>query len=113
MLNVMLETQAISELNFDIPGSMIPSTKKELRVQPYGQSSFINSGQVIQIVIPQMQRTFLQNSTGYLTGRVDFTVGGTVNTQKSYVLGSLYSLFSRQVIRSNSQILETIEQQDE
>jgi hypothetical protein len=78
-------------------------------VQPYGQSSFINAGQVVQIVIPQMQRTFLQNSTGYLTGTITYAVTGTVNTDKSYVLGSLYSIFSRQVLRSNSQILETIE----
>jgi hypothetical protein len=86
---------------------MIPSVKKELRVQPYGQSSFTSAGNVTQLVIPQMQRTFLQTGTGYITGRVDFTVTGSV---KSYVLGSLYSLFSRQVLRSNSQILETIEQ---
>ena len=55
--------------------------------------------------------TFLQNSTSYLTGTITFnTIAGTVNTEKSYVLGSLYSIFSRQVVRSNSQILETIEQ---
>jgi hypothetical protein len=107
----MSEPQAISELQFDIPASMIPSVKKELRVQPYGQSTFTSAGQVVQIVLPQMQRTtFLQNSTGYLTGTITYyAVTGTVNTDKSYVLGSLYSIFSRQVVRSNSQILETIE----
>jgi hypothetical protein len=101
----------VKELLFDLPQSMVPSVKKELRVQPYGQSSFSNAGQVAQIVIPQMQRSFLQTDTGYITGTVAFTgVTGTVDLSKSYVLGSFYSLFSRQVIRSNTQILETIDQ---
>lgn len=99
-----------SELNFSLPSSMVPSRKFELRVQPYGQSTFDSAGQSIRIVLPQMQRTLYNFQTGYLMGTVSFTHAGAVTTDNSYLLGSWYSLFSRQVVRSGSgYVLETIE----
>jgi len=99
-----------SELNFDLPSSMLSSRKYEFRVNPYGQSSF-TPGQTIQFVIPQTQRTLGNFQTHYITGKVAFTATGTVNTEASYVLGSWYSLFNRQVVRtSGGYVLETIEQ---
>lgn len=98
------------ELNFDLPSSMLPSRKYEYRVNPYGQAQF-TPGQTIQLVIPQTQRTFANFQTHYITGRVVFTHAGVVNTDASYVLGSWYSLFNRQVVRtSGGYVLETIEQ---
>jgi hypothetical protein len=41
-----------NELNFNLPASMVPSRKFELRVQPYGQSTFTTAGQAIRIVLP-------------------------------------------------------------
>lgn len=100
-----------TELNFDLPSSMLPSRKYEFRVNPYGQSQF-TPGQTIQFVIPQTQRTLGNFQTHYITGKVAFTQnGGVVNTDASYVLGSWYSLFNRQVVRtSGGYVLETIEQ---
>jgi hypothetical protein len=99
-----------SELNFSLPSSMVPSRKFELRVQPYGQSTFNAAGQSIKITLPQMQRTLYNFQTAYLFATVSFTHAGTAGTDISYVLGSWYSLFSRQVIRAGSgYVLETIE----
>lgn len=99
-----------SELNFSLPSSMVPSRKFELRVQPYGQSTFDSAGQSIRIVLPQMQRTLYNFQTAYLFGTVTFEHPGTADTDISYLLGSWYSLFSRQVIRAGSgYVLETID----
>lgn len=99
-----------SELNFSLPSSMVPSRKFELRVQPYGQSTFNASGQAIKITLPQMQRTLYNFQTAYLFGTINFTHAGIAGTDMSYLLGSWYSLFSRQVIRAGSgYVLETID----
>lgn len=99
-----------SELNFSLPSSMVPSRKFEMRVQPYGQSTFDSPGQAIRIVLPQMARTLYNFQTGYLMGTVTFEHAGAVGTNTSYLLGSWYSLFSRQVVRSGSgYVLETID----
>lgn len=99
-----------SELNFSLPSSMVPSRKFELRVQPYGQSSFTTPGQAVRIVLPQMARTLYNLQTAYVTGTVSFTHAGVANTDYSYVLGTWYSLFSRQVVRAGSgYVLETLD----
>lgn len=100
----------ISELNFQLPSSMVASRKFELRVQPYGQSTFDSPGQAIRIVLPQMQRTLYNFQTAYLLATVAFDHAGTPDTDFSYLLGSWYSLFSRQVVRAGSgYVLETID----
>lgn len=99
-----------NELNFQLPTSMVASRKFELRVQPYGQSNFNTAGQAIRIVLPQMQRTLYNFQTAYLMATISLTHAGIAGTDMSYLLGSWYSLFSRQVIRSGSgYVLETIE----
>ena len=99
-----------SELNFSLPSSMVPSRKFELRVQPYGQSTFTTSGQAIRITLPQMARTLYNFQTAYLFGTINFTHAGVAGTDISYLIGSWYSLFSRQVIRAGSgYVLETID----
>lgn len=99
-----------SELNFSLPSSMVPSRKFELRVQPYGQSTFDSPGQSLRVVLPQMQRTLYNFQTAYLMGTVTFEHAGVVDTDPSYILGSWYSLFSRQVVRAGSgYVLETID----
>jgi hypothetical protein len=51
----------------------------------------------------------------YITGNVDLggTFGATAGTDLNYVLGTYYSLFSRQVVSSNGKQLETIERPGE
>ncbi len=101
-----------SELNFALPSSMVPSRKFELRVQPYGQSTFTSSGQAIRLTLPQMSRTLYNFQTAYIFATISFSVPGTAvaNTDACYLLGSWYSLFSRQVVRAGSgYVLETIE----
>jgi hypothetical protein len=99
-----------SELNFGLPSSMLPSRKFELRVQPYGQSTFNTAGQALRVVLPQMQRTLYNFQTAYLMGTISFTHAGLAGTDMSYLLGSWYSLFSRQVVRAGSgYVLETID----
>lgn len=99
-----------AELNFSLPSSMVPSRKFELRVQPYGQSTFNSAGQAIRITLPQMSRTLYNFQTAYLFATVSMTHAGAAGVDMSYVLGSWYSLFTRQVIRAGSgYVLETID----
>lgn len=100
-----------SELNWTLPSSMLPSRKFETRIQPFGQSTFNQSGQSLRLVLPQLQRSVYNFQTGYLFGTISFTqTGGVVNTDNSFLLGSWYSLFSRQVVRAGSgYVLETID----
>lgn len=99
-----------AELNWALPSSMVPSRKFELRVSPFGQSTFTQSGQSIKITLPQMQRTLYNFQTGYLMATISFTAGAGAGTDVNYLLGSWYSLFNRQVVRATSgYVLETIE----
>lgn len=96
-----------SEIKFDLPSSMVPSRKFELRVQPYGQSEFI-PGNTMRMVLPQMQRTLMNTQTGYVTGNVSFS--GLDASGNFFIAGSAYNLYSRQVIRAGSgYVLETID----
>lgn len=102
---------APKSLIFDLPSSMINATKTENRIQPYGQSKFETAGTVIRIVIPRTDRALINPQTGYLVGKMAFTVpaGATAGTDQLYIIGSHYSMFSKQVISSNGRVLETIE----
>lgn len=99
-----------SELNFSLPSSMLPSRKYEFRTSPFGTSTFNTAGQAIKLTLPQMQRTLYNFQTAYLLGTISFTHAGIIGTDYSFLLGSWYSLFSRQVIRAGSgYVLETID----
>ncbi len=101
---------APKSLVFDLPSSMINSTKTENRIQPYGQSTFSTAGQIIKFVIPKTDRALINPATMYITGNVAMTLpGSTVVTDIVYPIGSYYSLFSRQVVSSNGKVLETLE----
>lgn len=107
-----------SELSYGLPSSMVPSRKYELRVQPYGNSQFSTPGQAIRLVLPQTQRTLYNFQTGYLMGTVKFThgaaaAGAPTAAEASYLLGSWYSMFNRQVIRCGGYVLETIDRPGE
>ena len=97
------------ELVFDLPSSMLDSRKIEQRIQPYSQSTYNSAGQVAKFTIPQTDRTLISGQTMYLTGQVDLASLGTAGTDLYAVLGSYYSLFSRQVVNANGTVLETIE----
>lgn len=100
-----------NEINFSLPSSMLPSRKFEYRVAPNGQSLFTQSNQTIRFTLSQMQRTLYNMQTAYVLGSINFNPGaGVAGTDVHHLLGSWYSLFSRQVIRtSQGRVLETIE----
>jgi hypothetical protein len=121
MSNQMTPVGVPSELVFDLPASMLDSRKIEERIQPYSQSTFNTAGQVAKFTIPQTDRKALSGQTMYLTGNLDignlFKADGTTpavaGTDTFGILGSFYSLFSRQVINANGSVLETIERPGE
>ncbi len=96
---------------FEVPSTVVPSRKYELRAQPVGNTVLTSSGQTCKIVLGQSQMALFNFQTAYLLFTVTYTQtgAGVVETDKSFVLGSGYSHFSRQVIRQNGQVLETIE----
>ena len=102
-------------LVWDLPASMLSSSKIENRIQPYGQSSYTTAGQIIKFVIPRTDRACMNTQTMYITGNCDLagTFGATADTDMNYVLGTYYSMFSRQVVSSNGKQLETIERPGE
>lgn len=113
MSNQMTPVGVPSELVFDLPSSMLDSRKIEQRIQPYSQSTYNSSGQVAKFTIPQTDRTLISGQTMYLTGQIDLDNLGTAGTDLYSVLGSYYSLFSRQVVNANGTVLETIERPGE
>jgi len=102
-----------SELVFNLPASMLDSRKIEQRIQPYSQSTYNSAGQVAKFTIPQTDRTLISGQTMYITGQVDFANLGIVDTNTYALLGTFYSLFSRQVVNANGTVLETIERPGE
>jgi hypothetical protein len=121
MSNQMTPVGVPAELVFDLPASMLDSRKIEERIQPYSQSTFNSAGQVAKFTIPQTDRKLLNGQTMYLTGNLDIgglfksdgTTAAVAGTDTFGILGSFYSLFSRQVINANGSVLETIERPGE
>ena len=114
MSNQMSPVGVPAELVFNLPASMLDSRKIEQRIQPYSQSTYNSSGQVAKFTIPQTDRTLISGQTMYLTGNLDISgLTGTVDTDTYAILGTFYSLFSRQVINANGTVLETIERPGE
>jgi hypothetical protein len=113
MSNQMTPVGVPSELVFDLPASMLNSRKIEQRIQPYSQSTYTSAGQVAKFTIPQTDRTLISGQTMYLTGQLDLANLGTAGTDTYSILGSYYSLFSRQVVNANGTVLETIERPGE
>jgi hypothetical protein len=113
MSNQMTPVGVPAELVFSLPASMLDSRKIEQRIQPYSQSTYSSAGQVAKFTIPQTDRTLLNGQTMYLTGQLDLSNLGTVDTNTYALLGTFYSLFSRQVVNANGTILETIERPGE
>jgi hypothetical protein len=99
------------ELNFQSLKSMYPSRKQEYRKAPINSQSF-TAGNEMQLVLSKMENTFYDPNTLCVNFTVDYTgiSGGTVGTDGSFLLGSAYSHFSRQVVRPLSgQPIETID----
>lgn len=113
MSNQMTPIGVPSELIFDLPFSMLDSRKIEQRIQPYSQSQYTSAGQVAKFTIPQTDRTLASGQTMYLTGNIDFSNLGTLETNMYSILGSFYSIFSRQVVNANGTVWETIERPGE
>ena len=100
------------ELNFQSLKSMYPSRKTEYRKAPMNSQTFSSAGQDIQLVLSKMKNTFYDPNTLCVNFSVDYTgiSAGTVASDGSFLLGSAYSHFSRQVVRPISgQPIETID----
>jgi len=80
------------ELNYSMLASMYPSRKSEYRRQPINTRTFGTAGEEIQLILSKQENSFYNTNTL----AVNFTVkyNGAVN---SYLIGSAYSHFSRQV----------------
>lgn len=113
MTSQMTPVGVPKELVFDLPQSMLDSRKIEQRIQPYSQSVYNSAGQVAKFTIPQTDRTLAGGSAMYLTGNLDLGGLSTTNGDTYAILGTFYSLFSRQVVSSNGQNWETIERPGE
>ena len=113
MSNQMTPVGVPAELVFDLPASMLDSRKIEQRIQPYSQSTYTTAGQIAKFTIPQTDRTLLNGQTMYLTGQIDLANLGTAGTNLYDILGTYYSMFSRQVVNANGTVLETIERPGE
>lgn len=113
MSNQMTPVGVPAELVFNLPASMLDSRKIEQRIQPYSQSTYNTAGQVAKFTIPQTDRTLLNGQTMYLTGQLDLAGLGDVDTNTYALLGTFYSMFSRQVVNANGTVLETIERPGE
>jgi hypothetical protein len=114
MSNQMTPVGVPAELVFDLPSSMLDSRKIEQRIQPYSQSTFNQAGQVAKFTIPQTDRMLLNGQTMYLTGQLDLSgLSAAAATNIYDLLGTYYSLFSRQVVNANGTVLETIERPGE
>ena len=114
MSNQMTPVAVPAELVFDLPSSMLDSRKIEQRIQPYSQSIYNQQGQVAKFTIPQTDRMLLNGQTMYLTGQVDISgLSAAATTNVFDILGTFYSMFSRQVVNANGTVLETIERPGE
>jgi hypothetical protein len=101
----------IQEIAYGLPGALPPHRSYELRVSPTsGSAATYVSGSLLQISVPRIVRSFFQNNTGYITGRVTFNVAtGTVYT-KYLPCGGAYSFFSKYALRTaNGQQLDNID----
>ena len=100
------------EFNFQSLKSMYPSRKTEYRKAPMNSQTFTAAGQDIQLVLSKMENTFYDPNTLCVNFTVEYAgiTAGTAGTNGSFVLGSAYSHFSRQVVRPMSgQPIETID----
>ena len=100
------------ELNFQMLKSMYPSRKSKYRKAPMNSQTFTNAGQDIQLVLSKMENTFYDPNTLCVNFTVDYLgmTAGISGTDGTFLLGTAYSHFSRQVIRPLSgQPLETID----
>lgn len=98
-----------SELDFSLPMSLPDNRSFELRTMPSNASTFSSSGSSIQISLPQLQRSFYESNSTYLTGRITVTTTGTGAIYMNPA--GAYGVFSRWTVRtSGGQTLDDISQ---
>lgn len=98
-----------SELDFSLPMSLPDNRSYELRTQPNNASTFSSQGSVIQISLPQLQRSFYESNATYLTGRITITANNNTNPIYMNPAGA-YGVFSRWTVRtSGGQTLDDIQ----
>lgn len=98
-----------SELDFSLPASLPDNRSYELRTQPNNASTFSTQGSVIQISLPQLQRSFYESNSMYLTGRINLTFDSSAAVLWMNPAGA-YGAFSRWTVRtSGGQTLDDIQ----
>ena len=100
------------ELDFHQLKSMYPSRKTEYRKNPINSQTFTTAGQDIQLMLSKMENTFYDPQTLCVNFRVTYNQDSTAvkGTDDSFLIGSAYSHFSKQVIKpASGVIIETIE----
>lgn len=97
-----------TELDFSLPSSLPDNRSYEMRTQPNNASTFAAQGSVIQISLPQLQRSFYECNTMYLTGRITVATTGTGAIYMNPA--GAYGVFSRWTVRTNGgQTLDDIQ----
>ena len=103
------------ELTFPMPPTLVASRTYEYRTNPSNANSFNTEGAVIQLTLPNLPRSFYQNNTIYVRGRLALSYilaaeANPLDPPVSFNSAGAYSLFSRQVVRTaNGQTLETVQ----
>jgi len=102
-----------SELDFSLPSSLPDHRSYELRTMPTNASSFSTAGSPLQLSLPQLQRSFYQSNTMYLTGRLTVTTAGAGGADALPIYmnpAGIYGCFSKWVVKSaTGQTLDTID----
>lgn len=105
-----------SELDFSLPASLPDNRSYELRTQPNNASTFSGTaaagGSVIQISLPQLQRSFYESNSMYLTGRIVVAVAGAGAAADVLYMNpaGAYGCFTRWTVRtSGGQTLDDIQ----
>lgn len=103
-----------TELSYTELSRMYPSRKMELRRQPFNASTFTD-GNMIQITIPKMDKSFLNCATNCLTYTLNWTLTTganpmVVDTNFVSLLSSAWAPFRRLVVKqSGGQDLDQID----
>jgi hypothetical protein len=107
-----------TELDFSLPASLPDNKSYEIRTQPTNGATFASTatsgGQVIQMSLPLLQRSFYESDTMYLTGRITMVNSLAVGAQNATGIAlnpaGIYGLFSRMTVRAaNGNTLDDIQ----
>ena len=89
-------------MQFNLPAFDNGSVKRKNRTYASNGSSF-TQGQDLKLSLPQIARTFASDVK--VCGKMTITHSGTINTDKSNIIGGAYALLRDYVLRANNSIV--------